>query len=167
MFCEQYKGHHRIVRAFPEILRRVPDARLWIAGEGPSRSTLEGLAARLHIADRVEIRSVDPRDRERWARELIRADLVVLLSDFETHPLAVLEAAWLGRPLLVAESPGLSNLIADGLAVGVAPDAPAATIASAAVGQLQNPRYPQRAGLPTWRECALGLKSVYESVLAP
>ena len=32
---EEYKGHHRILRAMPEILRQAPDARLELIGSGP------------------------------------------------------------------------------------------------------------------------------------
>ena len=32
---ERYKGHHRVIEAFPETLRRRPDARLQIVGTGP------------------------------------------------------------------------------------------------------------------------------------
>ena len=43
------------------------------------------------------------------AEELSQAALVVLLSEYETHPIAVLEAVALGRPALVAATSGLSE----------------------------------------------------------
>ena len=47
--------------------------------------------------------------REAMARELRASDLVVLLSEFETHPIAALEALSLERPLLVATGSGLGG----------------------------------------------------------
>jgi len=32
---ERYKGHHRAIAALPELIRRVPDARLYVVGTGP------------------------------------------------------------------------------------------------------------------------------------
>ena len=51
---ERYKGHHRILRAMPQILARRPDARLWITGSGAFEADLQRLAAALGISDRVK-----------------------------------------------------------------------------------------------------------------
>ena len=59
-------------------------------------------------------------DREAMAALLGRVSLVVLLSDFETHPLVALEAAAAGRRLLVADGSGLGELADNGLARSVA-----------------------------------------------
>ena len=42
--------------------------------------------------------------------------LVVLMSEFETHPLVALEAAAAGRRLLVADAGGLGEIAEDGFA---------------------------------------------------
>ncbi len=52
---------------------------------------------------------------------LRRVSLVVLISEFETHPLVALEAAAAGRKLLVANGSGLGELAAEGLARSVPP----------------------------------------------
>ena len=106
---ERYKGHHRAIEALPYVLADDPDARLWIAGSGPYERELRELAHRLGVADRVEIREVLRVERARYAEELARARLAVLLSDFETHPLAAIEAAALGVPLVVTEGSGLDG----------------------------------------------------------
>jgi glycosyltransferase involved in cell wall biosynthesis len=164
---ERYKGHQRILAAFPDILRRRPDARLWIAGEGPYEAVLRDLAQRLGVSHAVEIRSIPAGERERMAVELGRAALVVLLSDFETHPLAALEAVALGKRLLVADTSGLRELAEDGLAraiqLGSAPD----EIAAAALEELDRPANRAPVELPTWDQCASALLDLYEAVARP
>jgi glycosyltransferase involved in cell wall biosynthesis len=158
---ERYKGHHRILGAMPKILDRRPDARLWIGGSGNFEPDLRRLAVSLGIDDRVDIRAVPPADRTAMAREIRAADLVVLLSEFETQPLAVLEAVSLGRPVLVADSPGLRELAEAGLARTVPLDAQPEHIADAVLDQLEHPDPPVPIDLPTWDQCAESLVSVY------
>ena len=67
------------------------------------------------------------------ARELSKAALVVLFSEFETHPLAVLEAISLGRPVLVADTSGLGELAQKGLARAIPLESTSDQIADAVV----------------------------------
>jgi glycosyltransferase involved in cell wall biosynthesis len=162
---ERYKGHHRILAAFPHILKQTPEARLWIAGSGPYETDLRRLAVKLGVADRVEIRAVPATDRDAMARELSRAGLVVLLSEHETQPIAILEALALGRPALVADTSGLSELARRGLARAVPLDSPPERVAAAALDQLRHPRALGPMDLPTWDACANALLDLYQSVL--
>ncbi|MBK9715261.1 MAG: glycosyltransferase family 4 protein [Kouleothrix sp.] len=162
---ERYKGHHRILAALPLILAQRPDARLWIAGSGPYEQPLRDLARRLGVEQRVEIRAVPAAERETMARELSRARLVVLLSEFETHPIAVMEALALGRPALVADTSGLSELAERGLARAIPLESTPAQVAAAALDQLRQPLAPPSVELPTWDECAAGLLELYATVM--
>ena len=65
---ERYKGHHRVLAAWPHVVRRRPDVRLWIAGRGPFESTLRRMVEELGVFNHVEIRSIPADDRERMAR---------------------------------------------------------------------------------------------------
>lgn len=161
---ERYKGHHRLIAALPHILAQRPDARLWIAGEGPYRPELERMAQELGVADRVDIRAIPPVERERMAQELSRAALVVLLSEYETHPLAILEAASLGLPALVADSSGLSELAERGVARAIPLQSSAEQVAAAVLEQLRNPLLPAKIDLPTWDDCAADLLALYQTV---
>jgi glycogen synthase len=162
---EKYKGHQRILAALPAILRRRPDARLWIAGRGPYEQTLVEQAAALGVSDRVEIRAIPAEERDRMAAELGRADLIVLLSEYETHPLAILEAAALGRPALVADTSGLSELAERGLAVAIPLDSEPDVVAAAVLEQLDSPHLPSATPLQGWDDCALSLHRLYGRVL--
>ena len=50
---EKEKQVDLLLRAMPDILKKVPDAGLLIAGDGSQRRALERLAAQLSVADRV------------------------------------------------------------------------------------------------------------------
>jgi len=161
---EYYKGHQRVIAALPHILEQRPDARLWIAGVGPYEAELRRLATRLGVADRVEIRAIPATERSRMATELSKAALVVLLSEYETHPIAVLEAISLGRPVLVADTSGLSELADQGLARAVALHSTSQQVADAVLDQLRRPHQPPSIRLPTWDECAADLLHLYQTV---
>jgi glycosyltransferase involved in cell wall biosynthesis len=77
---ERYKGHQRIISAMPAILAQRPDVRLRIAGEGPYEPDLRRLAARLGVAERVEIRALPIHDRSGMAGLMAGAALVAVLS---------------------------------------------------------------------------------------
>ncbi|HEX9013870.1 MAG TPA: glycosyltransferase family 4 protein, partial [Anaerolineaceae bacterium] len=162
---ERYKGHQRILTALPYILEQKPDARLWIAGTGPYEPELRRLARKLGVQDQVEIRAVPSGDRQRMAAELSRASLAVMLSEYETHPLAVLEALSLGVPALVADNSGLRELADAGLASRIRTDSSPQEIARAVIDQLDHPMIPAQLNLPTWDDCAASLFNLYASII--
>lgn len=161
---ERYKGHQRVIAALPYILEQQPDVRLWVAGTGPYEAALVRQARELGVADRVEIRAVPMTERQTMAQELSKAALVTLLSEYETHPIAVLEALKLGRPVLVADTSGLSELAARGLARAVSLKSTAQQVAQAVLEQLRKPLAPAGVELPTWDDCAGDLLTLYYAV---
>src|SRR2546427_703376 len=50
---DAYKGHERLIRAWPLVEARVPHAKLVLVGEGDDRQRLEAIAAELGVADAV------------------------------------------------------------------------------------------------------------------
>jgi glycosyltransferase involved in cell wall biosynthesis len=163
---ERYKGHQRALEAFAELLPARPDARLWIAGSGPYKRALERLATRLGVSQRVEISSVAPGERARFAERLSRVGLVLLLSDFETHPVALLEAASLGRPSVVSDTSGLRELALKGYARTVPARASPRYVAAVLAEELERPSSP-RPSLETftWDSCARALGALYEEAV--
>ncbi len=161
---ERYKGHHRVLAALPEVLRREPKARLLIVGSGPFEADLRQQATELGLGDAVEFTSV-PADQPEAMAELLRSvSLVVLLSEFETHPLVALEAAAAGCRLLVADAGGLSELAADGFARAVPLDESPARVGEAVVEELALPPQEKRPPLSSWDECAEELLALYRSL---
>lgn len=162
---ERYKGHHRVLEALPHVLQQRPDARVEILGSGPYEDELVALAASLGVADRVSIHFVPPPDRAAMARRLSRAAVVTLLSDYEAHPVAVMEALSLGRPVVVARTSGLTELVERRWARGVEADAAPEVVAEQLLAQLSDPVGPDPAELPTWETCVDGLEDVYARAL--
>lgn len=93
-------------------------ARLTILGDGPLRLDLERLAARLNIADRVDMPGfVD--DVAPWLRT---ADLFALSSDYEGLPAALLEALACNVPVVTTDCfAGARTLLADAPSCAVTP----------------------------------------------
>lgn len=147
------------------MLEREPRVELKIVGEGPYEAQLREQAEALGVADRVELTSVAAGDPEAMARLLGGVSLVVLLSDFETHPLVALEAAAARRRLIVADKGGLGELAADGFARPLPPDAGAEETAEAIVEELEKPRPRRAPDLTSWDECAAALLDLYRSIL--
>jgi glycosyltransferase involved in cell wall biosynthesis len=162
---ERYKGHHRVLEAFPLVLEREPQARLLIVGKGPYEEELRRQAEALGLDGKVEITSVPADDPKGMATLLGRVSLVVLMSEFESHPLVALEAAAARRRLLVAEAGGLSEIAADGFGRGIPPEATPEQIAAAALEELAKPQPQRSPSLTSWDECAAALLDLYGSFL--
>ena len=158
---EPYKGHRHVIAALPYVIEREPDARLWIAGSGPDEPILRTLAAKLGVADRVEIGGTD---RTTMAARLKGADVMVLLSDFETHPLAVLEAASLGIPAVVADNSGMVELAKQGFAKAVSLSGPPEAHAEAILRAMTDAPHRPVGEIPTWDGCARELAALYRAV---
>ncbi|MGD3110354.1 glycosyltransferase [Streptomyces sp. YGL11-2] len=116
--CPQ-KGQLTLLRAWPEVVAAVPDARLVLVGDGPDRAALRRAAPPgVRFAGAAD--SAVP-----WYRA---ADLVVLPSRWEGMALAPLEAMACGRAVVVTDVGGARECLPPGAAVDclVPPDEPAA-----------------------------------------
>jgi glycosyltransferase involved in cell wall biosynthesis len=163
---ERYKGHQHMITAFPKIREYYPGARLLILGKGPYETALRELAQRMGISECVEIRAVPPEERQTMAEMVSQAALVTLLSEYEAHPVAVIEALALRRPVLVADAPGLRELAEQRLVRAVSLKSSPEEIAQVAIRQIEDPIIPP-AGfrLPTWDDCAQQLQEQYQTVV--
>ena len=67
------KRHADVLRALAVLGARHPRLRYTVIGDGPERAALEGLAARLGVADRVEfLGQLDPGEALEQARAAAR-----------------------------------------------------------------------------------------------
>jgi glycosyltransferase involved in cell wall biosynthesis len=162
---EHYKGHQRAIDALPLVQRSVPGATLHILGSGPYEPQLRARVAALRLQESVVIESIGPGDRARMAESLSRACVVAALSDYESNPVAVLEALTLGVPAVGLDTAGIGDLIKDGLVTGIPQDASPAAIARILAAALQGRQAAVTAGLPTWDAVAARLAHVYLDTL--
>ena len=161
---EQYKGHHRLIAAWPYVLAGAPAARLRILGVGGYERELRRQVRALGLDASIEITSIPAGNPQAMADALGQATVVALLSDYEAHPVAVVEALAVGRPVLASRSTGLGEIVAAGLARGVASDATAKQVAVEILRQLDDPLAADLTTLPTWDDCATQLHNLYRSV---
>lgn len=163
---ERYKGHHRAILAMPHVLSEMPSARLQVVGAGPYGPDLERSISDLGLVDRVSISALPPGERQAMADLLARAGLVVLLSEYEANPVAVMEALGLDRPVLAAYTSGLADLADQGLVRAIPLESDPRVVAEAMVQELRSPTPRRSVVLPTWDACANQLLAVYQDVLA-
>lgn len=158
---ERYKGHQHLITALPNIRERLHDAQLLILGAGPYEENLRKLAQKVGVAEQVEIRAVPASDRQAMAAILSQASLVALLSEYEAHPIAVMEALALQCPVLVANTSGLQELAEQKLVRAISLSSTPEEIAIAALQQMEEPLIPNKIALPTWEDCTQKLQAIY------
>lgn len=110
-----------------EALAQVPEAYVWLAGEGPLRAELETQAARRGVISRMRFLGW----REDVASLFAAADLFVCPSRHEPLGNVVIEAWAQGVPVVAAASEGPSQLIEDGIDGMLVPLENAAAMATA------------------------------------
>jgi teichuronic acid biosynthesis glycosyltransferase TuaC len=107
------KRHADVLRALAVLGPRHPTLRYKIIGEGPERPGLEGLAARLGVAERVDfLGQLPPREAVERAR---RCTLFVMPSTDEAFGVAYVEAMAAGIPAIGCRGePGPEEIAAAG-----------------------------------------------------
>ena len=109
---EGYKGHEALIHAWPAVIARHPDARLWIVGGGDDRPRLEALVERLDLGHAIVFAGrVSDAELDRLYR---RCRFFVMPSLHEGFGLVFLEAMRAGKACVGA--PGAAaEIIQDGV----------------------------------------------------
>jgi phosphatidylinositol alpha-1,6-mannosyltransferase len=98
--AEAYKGHKELLRSWPGVRQRKPEAELWVVGGGDLEMELKTTVETLGIKDSVKFYG---RVTDEMKLELIRrARCLLLPSRGEGFGLVYLEAMRQGRPSLVS-----------------------------------------------------------------
>jgi glycogen(starch) synthase len=107
------KGFDVALEAFANVHAASPGRRLWIAGNGPERKTLEAQAESLGIGHHVEFTGwIEP---WRVPDLLNRATIVLMPSKWaEPFGLVALQAGQMGRPVIATATGGLPEIVDDG-----------------------------------------------------
>lgn len=110
------KGHETLFEAFQEVLRKLPNARLDLLGDGPLRDRLEWLSSSLGIADSVTFHG--HLEHEKALSVLAsNADVVILASQKDDRgceeglPMSLQESGSLGLPCIGSRCGGIPELI--------------------------------------------------------
>jgi glycosyltransferase involved in cell wall biosynthesis len=106
------KGFIHLIDAMGELVRDSADICCLIVGEGPLRESLQSRADELGLANRVRFLGFRPRADA--LAILAASDLFVMPSLTEGTPVAILEAAFLKRPIVASRVGGIPSLLTDG-----------------------------------------------------
>jgi phosphatidylinositol alpha-1,6-mannosyltransferase len=134
---EQYKGHDRVIRILPSVLREHPDAIYLIVGDGDDRARLEALAAESGFAEKV--RFVGHVAADELPDYYRLADVFVMPSTGEGFGITFLEAMASGVPVIGGNKDGSLDPLADGQAGTAVDPNDSATLASAICSALRCP----------------------------
>ena len=118
-------------------LARLPDVQLVLAGDGPERQRLHGLATELGLDGRV--RFLGPQPRQAIFELLAAADAVVLPSSWENFPHVLVEALAVGTPVVATDTGGVREIVDDGVAGLLVPAGDADALAAAVRRVLGDP----------------------------
>jgi phosphatidylinositol alpha-1,6-mannosyltransferase len=118
---DQYKGHDRVLRILPRLLKQHPDTIYLIVGDGDGRPRLEKLAVEYGVAKNVQFaRLVPPEELPDYFR---LADVFVMPSTGEGFGIVFLEAMATGVHVIGGNRDGSADALADGeLGWAVDPD---------------------------------------------
>lgn len=132
------KNLPELLEAAQIILTELPNAKMLIVGDGPSREALEQQAQclscreRIFFAGRIEHKNIPPYDAA--------LDLFITPSMTEVQPLAFAEAMAAGTPIVAIDAPGGKDMIVDGVNGRLVPPSEQGKgLARAALEILRNP----------------------------
>jgi glycosyltransferase involved in cell wall biosynthesis len=130
------------LRALAQVRRKLPRAELHLVGDGPLQPRVERLRTELGL-DRA-VRFLGHRDDV--PELLARAECVLLASDYEGCPLAVVEAMAAGVPVVATDAGGTGELVNSGRTGILTPRGDADALATGLEVLLTDPRRGQRLG---------------------
>lgn len=132
------KGYDTLIEAIRILADGGRPVACLLVGEGHLRQRLQGRIGRLGLSDLVRL--VGFRERDEVLRLVKAADLFVMPSRTEGTPLALLEAAALGRPIVASRAGGIPTLLEDRLEAWLVPPDNAYALATAIGAALDDPR---------------------------
>lgn len=167
------KRHADVLRALAVLGQRHPTLRYVIVGDGPERIALEGLAARLGVAGRVDFQGqLAPAQAIEQAR---RCTLFVMPSTDEAFGVAYIEAMAGGVPAIGCRGePGPEEIAAAGDGLVLVPPGDIERLTQRIEELLSDPHRLREAGQRaratvaahfTWERCGRQTLAAYEYVL--
>jgi glycosyltransferase involved in cell wall biosynthesis len=105
---EKHYGVDCVLRAFATIQKRIPEARLIVAGDGPERTSLEQLARELNLQNAEFTGRVG---HERVVELYDSTDIFLNGSEIDNQPLSLLEAFACGLPVVTTDAGGIPDMV--------------------------------------------------------
>ncbi|MEA2109699.1 MAG: glycosyltransferase family 4 protein, partial [Pseudomonadota bacterium] len=137
------KGQTHLIKAIPQVLVRVPNARFFIVGGGELLAELQALASSLDIDRNLTFTGF--RDDVGAFYQL--ADIVVMSSIQEGLGTAVIDALALAKPVVASNAGGIPEIIENGVTGTLVPPADPQALAEGIIAYLANPERARQIGL--------------------
>jgi glycosyltransferase involved in cell wall biosynthesis len=137
-----HKGQRHLVAATAEVVRRLPNVRVLIVGEGELRAALERQIKDLGLERHVLLTGF----REDALGLMKSLDLFVMSSVTEGLGSSVLEAMGCGKPVVAARAGGLPEVVEEGATGLLVPPRDEAALAAAMIRLLEDPPLRTRLG---------------------
>lgn len=105
------KGIDILLEGFAEVVRVIPEAKLWVVGTGKDQAKFEAMIKARQLENSVVLYGRLQEDR---IQIMAKASILVMPSRFESWGIVAMEAAALGKPVIASNIPGLNEAVVDG-----------------------------------------------------
>ena len=129
------KALDRLLMAFPDVTRALPDARLLIVGDGPMMRPLREMAEQNGLNGQVHFAGY----RKDVADVMRAADVFVLPTVFDAQPTVIMEAMAAHLPVVATTIAGIPDMVEDGVNGTLVPPDDVPALARALTGLLADP----------------------------
>jgi glycosyltransferase involved in cell wall biosynthesis len=109
-FMDDVKRPERFVNLIDALSETTPHVRGWMVGEGPASANVRALITALDLTERVRLLG----SQDDVASIMQAADIFVMTSQTEGVPAVVLEAGYMGLPVVATRVGGLPECVEDG-----------------------------------------------------
>ena len=106
------KGIDILIKAIPEVIKSVPELKVYIAGSGEEEEELKNLVNELRLERHVKFMGFIADEREKY-KYYKTCKIVVVPSRWDNEPFATLDGAALGKPIIVSDACN-SSIVEDG-----------------------------------------------------
>ena len=103
-----------VIRAFRRVVRKRPDTKFVVVGNGPADEVLDQQIAELGLSENVIRTGRIERDKLMSENYPLLGDAFVTASKTENQPVSLLEAMAFGLPMIGPRAKGIPELVCDG-----------------------------------------------------
>ncbi len=128
------KGFEYLIRAAPEVLKKCPEARFLIIGEGPLKIKLILTGEKLNVADRITFTGF----RSDIKEILASIDVLAMPSLLEGLPMVLLEGMAMAKPVVATRIDGITEVLENSKTGLLVPAKNSHALAEAIVGILDD-----------------------------
>ena len=141
------KGVDILLTAFPEVVKEIPAAKLWVIGKADEFEYGESLKNQVKkLGLDASVSFMGEMSQDNLAEHMAKADVFVLPTQSEGLPRVVFESMAAGTPVIASAVSGIPEIIEDGATGFLVPSGNVATLAERLRWMLQHPEETREMG---------------------